>query len=103
MGVPLAPIAALWMVLTDLIPQVGGFLGGGVLHVLAVSQSVTVGLVCLILYLIYMNLENHVISPVIVGQAVDAVAADHDAGRARRRRGGWHSRRTVRHAARRAR
>lgn len=71
MGVPLAPIAALWMVLTDLIPQIGGFLGGAFFTVLAVSQGVTIGLVCLILYLIYMNLENHVISPLIVGEAVD--------------------------------
>jgi predicted PurR-regulated permease PerM len=71
MGVPLAPIAALWMVITDLIPQIGGFLGGAFFTVLAVSQGVTIGLVCLILYLIYMNLENHVISPLIVGEAVD--------------------------------
>ena len=70
-GVPLAPIAALWMVITDLIPQIGGFLGGAFFTVLAVSQSVTIGVVCLILYLIYMNLENHVISPAIVGEAVD--------------------------------
>ena len=71
MGVPLAPIAALWMVLTDLIPQIGGFLGGAFFTILAVSQSVTIGVVCLVLYLIYMNLENHVISPPIVGEAVD--------------------------------
>jgi predicted PurR-regulated permease PerM len=70
-GVPLAPIAALWMVITDLIPQVGGFLGGAFFTLLAVSQSVTIGLVCLVLYLLYMNLENHVIQPAIVGEAVD--------------------------------
>jgi predicted PurR-regulated permease PerM len=71
MGVPLAPIAALWMVLTDLIPQIGGFLGGAFFTVLAVSQSVTIGVVCLLLYLLYQNLENHVIQPAIVGEAVD--------------------------------
>jgi predicted PurR-regulated permease PerM len=71
MGVPLAPIAALWMVITDLIPQVGGFLGGAFFTLLAVSQSVTIGVFCLLLYLIYQNLENHVIQPAIVGQAVD--------------------------------
>jgi predicted PurR-regulated permease PerM len=70
-GVPLAPIAALWMTITDLIPQVGGFLGGAFFTLLAVSQSVTIGIVCLALYLIYMNLENHVIQPAIVGEAVD--------------------------------
>jgi predicted PurR-regulated permease PerM len=70
LGVPLAPIAALWMVITDLIPQVGGFLGGAFFTVLAVSQSVTIGVVCLVLYLLYQNLENHVIQPAIVGEAV---------------------------------
>ena len=28
LGIPLAPLAAIWVTLTDLIPQVGGFLGG---------------------------------------------------------------------------
>jgi predicted PurR-regulated permease PerM len=70
-GVPLAPIAALWMVITDLIPQVGGFLGGAFFTLLAVSQGVTIGVFCLLLYLLYQNIENHVIQPAIVGQAVD--------------------------------
>ncbi len=49
----------------------GGFLGGASFTVLAVSQSVTIGVVCLMLYLLYQNLENHVIQPAIVGEAVD--------------------------------
>jgi predicted PurR-regulated permease PerM len=70
-GVPLAPIAAIWAMLTDLIPQVGGFLGGAFLALLALSVSVPIAIVVLVLFVLYMNLENHVIAPAIVGKAVD--------------------------------
>ena len=39
LGVPLAPIAALWATLTNLIPQIGGFLGGAFFVLLALTQS----------------------------------------------------------------
>ncbi len=71
LGVPLAPVAAVWMVFTDLIPQVGGFLGGVVFVVLAVTSSVLAGVIAFVLYMAYLNLENHVIQPAIVGQAVN--------------------------------
>jgi putative heme transporter len=70
-GVPLAPAAALWMLVVNLIPQIGGFLGGGFFTVLGLTQGLGTGLACLVLFLIYQNLENHVIQPVVVGQAVD--------------------------------
>jgi predicted PurR-regulated permease PerM len=38
-GVPLAPLAAVWAMLTDLIPQVGGFLGGALLGLLALDRK----------------------------------------------------------------
>lgn len=70
-GVPLAPLAALWAMITDLIPQVGGFLGGALLGLLALTQGAFVLVVVVGLYVLYLTLENHVISPAIVGQAVD--------------------------------
>lgn len=71
LGVPLAPVAAVWMVFCDLIPQVGGFLGGSLFVLLAVTASVTVGLIVVVLYVSYLTFENHVIQPAIVGQAVN--------------------------------
>jgi putative heme transporter len=70
-GVPLAPLAALWAMITDLIPQVGGFLGGALLGLLALTQGALVFVVVVGLYCLYLSLENHVISPAIVGHAVD--------------------------------
>jgi putative heme transporter len=71
LGVPLAPVAAVWMMFTDLIPQVGGFLGGVVFVLLAVTAGVLTGAIALVLYLAYLNIENHVIQPAIVGEAVN--------------------------------
>jgi len=71
LGVPLVPLAAVWAMLTDLIPQVGGFLGGAVFVVLALSAGAITGFLALVLFVAYMNFENHVIQPLIVGKAVD--------------------------------
>ena len=71
LGVTLAPLAALWATLTNLIPQIGGFLGGSFFVLLAFAHSPTVGVICLAEFLLYQQLENHVIQPTIVGQAVD--------------------------------
>ncbi len=69
--VPLAPLAAVWMMVTDLIPQVGGFLGGAVFVILGLSASPLTGVICLIVYLLYMNFENHILQPAIIGDAVN--------------------------------
>jgi predicted PurR-regulated permease PerM len=70
-GVPLAPLAAVWAMLMDLVPQVGGFLGGALLGLLALTQGPIIFVVVIGLYVLYMNLENHVISPAIIGPAVN--------------------------------
>ncbi len=70
-GVPLIPLAALWMVLVDLIPQIGGLLGGIVFVTLAMTKDLTTGIICLVLYLVYNTIENHVLQPAIVGRSVD--------------------------------
>ena len=71
LGVPLAPIAALWATLTNFIPQIGGFLGGAFFVLLALTQSPLTALIALVVFLGYQQLENNVISPAIVGNAVN--------------------------------
>jgi predicted PurR-regulated permease PerM len=70
-GVPLAPLAAVWAMITDLIPQIGGFLGGAFLAVLALAAGPGTAVIVILLFVLYMNLENHVIQPAVIGQAVD--------------------------------
>jgi predicted PurR-regulated permease PerM len=71
LGVPLAPVAGLWTTLTNLIPQIGGFLGGGFLVVLALTEGPLQAAIALVVFMAYQNLENNVISPAIVGKAVN--------------------------------
>jgi len=71
LGVPLAPVAGLWSVLTNFIPQVGGFLGGSFFVLLALTESPLTALIAGVLFLAYQQLENNVISPAIVGSAVN--------------------------------
>lgn len=70
-GVPLAPVAAAWYAVVSLIPQVGGFLGTSFVTVLALTQGVVPALIVLVLVVAYMNTENYLITPAIVGEAVD--------------------------------
>jgi predicted PurR-regulated permease PerM len=74
LGIPLIPVAAIWAMITDLIPQVGGFLGGSFLVLLAATQGATTALIAAAAFIVYMNIENHIIQPAIVGRSVDLMA-----------------------------
>lgn len=70
-GVPMAPVLGVWAALWNFVPQVGGFVGALPLVSFALMESTVAGLVCLGGFLVYQNLENHLIQPAIVGKAVD--------------------------------
>jgi predicted PurR-regulated permease PerM len=69
--IPLAPLAALWVMFTNLIPQIGGLLGGVPFVLLGLSRSPLTGVACLAWFLAYQQFENHLLQPAIVGQAVN--------------------------------
>lgn len=71
LGVPLAPLIGLWATLTNLIPQIGGFLGGSFLVLLALTEGPLTAAIALVVFLVYQQVENNVIQPAIVGRAVD--------------------------------
>jgi predicted PurR-regulated permease PerM len=71
LGVPLAPIAAIWSTLTNFIPQIGGFLGGSFLVLLALTESPATALIAGVVFLAYQQFENNVVQPAIVGSAVN--------------------------------
>lgn len=68
--VPLTPLAAAWVALWDLVPQVGGAVGGIPFVLLGFTQGAGTGLACAAFFLIYLQLENNVLGPLLVGQAV---------------------------------
>jgi predicted PurR-regulated permease PerM len=69
--IPLAPVAAIWTMITNLIPQVGGFLGGAFLAILALSVSPWVAVGAVVWFVLYMNFENNIIQPAVIGRAVN--------------------------------
>lgn len=70
LGVPLAPLIAVWVAITNPIPQIGGFLGGAVFVLLGSTQGAVAAVICLVVFLVYQQLENHVLQPLIIGRAV---------------------------------
>jgi predicted PurR-regulated permease PerM len=70
MSVPLVPLAALWAVLWNFVPQLGGVVGGAGLVALALTEDLTSALVVAVIWLVYMQVENRVVQPVVVGRAV---------------------------------
>ncbi|HMQ25172.1 MAG TPA: AI-2E family transporter [Acidimicrobiales bacterium] len=74
-GVPLAPLIAVWVMIFNLVPQIGGAVGGIPFVLLAFTQGATTGVICGAFFLLYMNFENHILSPLIIGDAVNLQAA----------------------------
>ena len=70
LGVPLTPLAAIWVAMWDLVPQIGGAMGGIPFVLLGFTQGAGTGVACAVFFIVYLQLENHVLGPLLVGQAV---------------------------------
>ncbi|HEX7276124.1 MAG TPA: AI-2E family transporter [Acidimicrobiales bacterium] len=69
-GVPLTPLLAVWVAIFDLVPQIGGAMGGIPFVLLGLTQGVTTGLICAVFFVLYLQFENHILGPMIVGKSV---------------------------------
>jgi predicted PurR-regulated permease PerM len=69
-GVPFAPLWALWVALVDFLPMIGGALAGIPTVLFAFFQSTTAGVVTLVVFLAYTQIENHILNPVIMSRTV---------------------------------
>ncbi|MFP5375651.1 MAG: AI-2E family transporter [Acidimicrobiia bacterium] len=70
LGVPLTPLAAAWVTVWNLVPQIGGAAGGIPFVLLGLTQGVGTGLACAAFFVVYLQVENNVLGPLLVGQAV---------------------------------
>ncbi len=70
LGVPFAFLLGAFVALVDLLPLVGGLLAGVPVVVIAVIHSVPAGIVMLVVFLVYQQVENHVLNPVIMSRTV---------------------------------
>src|SRR4051812_3949913 len=71
MGVPFAGLIALFVAIADLIPLVGATLGGIVALAAAAIHSVPALIVVAIVFVVYQQLENHLLQPLIFARTVN--------------------------------
>ena len=57
--------------LLDFIPLIGATIGAGLVTIVGFATSPTIGIACLIFYLIYQQVENYVVYPRVMKSSVD--------------------------------
>ncbi len=70
MGVPYAVALGLVVAFLDLIPLAGATIAGIIVTVVAFLHTVPAGIVVVVFFVAYQQLENHVLQPVIYGRTV---------------------------------
>jgi predicted PurR-regulated permease PerM len=70
MGVPYAVALGLLVAFLDLIPLAGATVAGVVVGIVAFLHSVPAGIVAVVFVIVYQQLENHFLQPVIYGRTV---------------------------------
>ncbi len=66
---------AVLVAVLDIIPLIGATLGAIVVVIIGFTQSPTVGIACLIFYVLYQQFENYVVQPRVFKRAVDVPGA----------------------------
>jgi predicted PurR-regulated permease PerM len=71
LGVPFPLLWGLWVALVDFLPMIGGALAGiPTVLFAAFSRGITAGIVTLVVFLVYTQIENHVLNPVVMSKTV---------------------------------
>jgi predicted PurR-regulated permease PerM len=70
MGVPFAVALGVLVAVLDLIPLAGATLAAIIVSLVAFLHSVTAGIVVVIFFVVYQQLENHLLQPVVYGRTV---------------------------------
>ncbi len=71
LGVPFPLLWALWVALVDFLPMIGGALAGIPTVLFALGHSLTAGIVTGAAFLIYQQIENHVLNPVVMSRTAN--------------------------------
>ena len=70
LGVPFALLLGVFVALVDLLPLVGGLLAGVPVVIIAAIHSVPAGITMLVVFLVYQQVENHILNPIIMSKTV---------------------------------
>jgi predicted PurR-regulated permease PerM len=69
-GVPFAGVIALFVAVADLVPLIGATLGAVVAVIAALIHSVPAAIIVAVWFVVYQQLENHLLQPVILSRTV---------------------------------
>jgi len=70
MGVPYPFLLGLWVALVDLLPLIGGLLAGVPVAIIAAFHSLPAFIVTVVVFIVYQQIENHLLNPVIMSKTV---------------------------------
>ena len=70
LGVPFPYLWGLWVALVDFLPMVGGALAGIPTVLFALAHSLTAGIVTVVVFVVYTQIENHELNPVVMSKTV---------------------------------
>ncbi len=69
-GVPYPLVLGIWVAVVDFLPLVGGLLAGVPTVIIAALHSLPAGIATLVVFLVYQEVENHVLYPIIMSRTV---------------------------------
>src|SRR3984957_6949052 len=70
LGVPFALLLGVFVALVDLLPLVGGLLAGLPVVVIGAMHSIPAGHILPVIFLVYQQVENHILTPIIMYKTV---------------------------------
>jgi predicted PurR-regulated permease PerM len=71
LGVPFPLLWGLWVALVDFLPMIGGALAGIPTVLFAfIVRGLTAGIITAVVFLVYTQVENHVLNPVVMSKTV---------------------------------
>jgi predicted PurR-regulated permease PerM len=70
LGVPYPLLWGLWVALVDFLPMIGGALAGIPTVLFAFTHSFTAGIVTAVVFIVYTQVENHILNPVVMSKTV---------------------------------
>ncbi len=68
LGIPFALLFALWVLLVDFLPQIGGALAGIPTVLFAFVHSVSAGIITAVVFLVFTLVQNHALYPVVMSR-----------------------------------
>ena len=75
LGLPSPFAIAMIVLVCGLVPLIGHFLGCAVVTLIALTQSIAIGVIAFVLYVVYVQIENYIVTPKIMKRTLNVPGA----------------------------